>query len=81
MSLVRHYEEVSKLLEAAKPKWISVEERLPDEFGQVLGVLDGMVTMLFYSGDGKFRTGNGLVFEAESEYLTHWMPLPEPPKE
>lgn len=62
--------------------WISVEDRLP-EAGKIL-VTDGKtVTIsngawLYRSLEGKTRVpanyGAGLT-------VTHWMPLPEPPKE
>ena len=66
-------------LEAQIPKWISVEERLPDGPGEVLVVLHGCVVEAWYCGDGEFETGSGLVLRNDG--VTHWMPLPEPPKE
>ena len=66
--------------EAAQPKWISVEERLPEELGVVLGVMMGTVTLLFYVGEGEFRTGNGMLWEKGCGYITHWMPLPQAPE-
>lgn len=65
----------------AMPKWISVEEMLPEELGVVLGVMMGTVTLLFYVGDGEFRTGNGMLWEKGCGYITHWMPLPPVPEE
>lgn len=64
--------------EDAQPKWISVEERLPGESVTVLVYRDGCcgvarlldvepITMWTYTGFGGDPT--------------HWMPLPEPPKE
>lgn len=68
--------------DAQKPEWISVKDRLP-EAGKIL-VTDGeTVTIsngawLYRSLEGKTRVpanyGAGLT-------VTHWMPLPEPPKE
>lgn len=63
------------------PKWISVKERMPDFFDTLLIIDDRKVAFPahyaeksglkgFYSVDGYFYT-----------YITHWMPLPEPPKE
>lgn len=67
---------------AKKNKWVSVEDRLP-EAGKIF-VTDGKtVTIsngawLYRSLEGKTRVpanyGAGLT-------VTHWMPLPEPPKE
>ena len=58
-------------------EWISVKERLPDFTGNVLAVdTKRRVRLMIYDDDDKdFMTHNGLVIE-----VTHWMPLPEPPK-
>lgn len=73
-------------LEAAQPKWISVEDRLPDvgEKVMVCGVKNGMQVGTFrgISRHGKSRKWwwkKNTILE-----VTHWMPLPslpEPPKE
>ena len=73
--LVRNADELA----AKVPKWISVEERLPDGPGEVLVVLYGCVVNAWYCGDGEFETGSGLVLRNDG--VTHWMPLPEPPEE
>ena len=52
--------------------WISVKERLPEPWTQVIGILpDGgfRVTWTYYDGSW-WDSG-----------ITHWMPLPDPPKE
>ena len=72
-------------LEAAQPKWISVEERLPDKSGEVLICVYGHVTIAWYSVN-RFETGGGMVFFVDDHFadgneVTHWMPLPQPPKE
>ena len=67
-------------LEAAQPKWISVEERLPAEPGEVLACVYGRICIAWYS-NRCFETPSGMVFYACENAVTHWMPLPEPPKE
>lgn len=49
--------------------WIPVEERLPEE---------GQTILVWYKDGGFGMTVN--VFD-EMENVTHWMPLPLPPKE
>lgn len=72
---------------AAAPQWISVKDRLPEED----------VEVLFFSPKTEFNCcfvgyrpkkdayvdpeGNGLMPRIIEKYYTHWMPLPEPPKE
>lgn len=60
-------------------KWISVEERLPNDKDYVL-VTDGRKTDLgwFEVEDGLFASYLSL---CDEDNITHWMPLPEAPKE
>ena len=79
LALIKH-------LEAKVPKWISVEDRMPDTTNVYLIHIvhrynknDGYRSMdvrLFLNGE--FEPWQGLpdIYE-----VTHWMPLPEPPKE
>ena len=75
-------------VEAAQPKWISVEDRLPDR--EVLAAnfapgtcgykeyIIGYVSVEQCTEQGKYCASN----DYEILYnVTHWMPLPEPPKE
>ena len=70
-------------LEAAQPKWISVEDRLPDvgEKVMVCGVKNGMQVGAFR---GKLRPGNNRRWWWKKDTIlevTHWMPIPQMPKE
>lgn len=66
--------------DAKKPEWISVKDRLPDKKCEAyLCSLDSClfpgsqyISIRAFCDDGKWEA-NGTV--------THWMPLPEPPKE
>ena len=54
-------------------KWIPVSERLPDESGEVIGydAIHGIRVMFYHYS---------LIY-TDWKRVTHWMPLPEPPKE
>ena len=82
-------------LKARVPKWISVDDRLPDETGRYLAVkkriapdkLGGnrtdIVILRFFVGDG-FRMPTHIpdwINGEINEEVTHWMPLPKPRKE
>ena len=60
------------------PKWIPVTERLPEESGEYLcycGEYDGIciVYLEILKTKSKWRSNR--------KRVTHWMPMPEPPKE
>lgn len=61
-------------------EWISVEERLPDMFKPVI------VCRRFTKDELKVEQGyrdvNGWwkVYGTRTKNVTHWMPLPKPPK-
>lgn len=63
---------------AAYPKWISVEERVPENDDDVLIITEFGISMGYYDiyRDYWVDYTNG-----DSNIVTHWMPLPEPPKE
>lgn len=63
--------------EAAKPQWISVEERLPRPGQEILIVDDQIMRVQAVSSYGKWHP----YVNGSSCKPTHWMPLPEPPKD
>lgn len=61
--------------ELRKRRWISVKDRLPEHEDDYLVCFDdGFIAITFYKK-------NGWELWADSGDVTHWMPLPEPPKE
>ena len=65
--------------DAKKPEWISVNDRLPDSNNVVFACIDDgqckIVRSAYVSSYGKWK------WIEEHQTVTHWMPLPEPPKE
>ena len=71
--------------ELSKPKWIPVTERLPEDGSDVLAYLK-------YADNSRIAAANyykgtwqdcvmGRLYLTEEGFVTHWMPLPEPPQE
>jgi len=63
--------------EAAKPKWISVKEQLPRPGQEVLAFDDGILRVQSISSNGTWHP----YLNGRKCNPTHWMPLPEAPKE
>ena len=61
-------------------KWIPVSERLPGLYENVLvcDVREQYVGAWMYYGNGDWLHDDALW---DTEDITHWMPLPEPPRE
>ena len=64
-------------------QWIPVTERLPEAFVSVLVQMPGekpfpTVREGFISKNGVWHSA---CFDRESDEVTHWRPMPEPPKE
>ena len=64
---------------AAQPKWFKVEDRLPETIWPCIGYrrVMGTFSLIRLASNGRW------MFIHEPEYasgITHWMPLPEPPK-
>ena len=72
--------------DAASP-WHRVEEELPEsgEFGEIVLACNdvGTVNAAFLSSRGKWYAANNTMYDSWTwmPNVTHWMPLPEPPKE
>ena len=78
-------EKVSQF-EAAHPKWISVEERLPDDRGNFITKIhcdngDWIEVNTFDHMEKEWWHDAVNRTVKATEFVTHWMPLPEAPKE
>lgn len=60
-------------------KWISVKDKLPEHFGSLLGFTKSKRTLITWIDKGT-KTFDFHCIDDDDEF-THWMPLPEPPKE
>ena len=61
-------------LETVNKEWIPVTERLPEENKFVLANRQGVSSV-------EFRCGCGWSYDHFTKFpVTHWMPLPEPPR-
>lgn len=58
------------------PRWINVEDRLPDDDDSYLVWNGNHIFVAIYWGGGEWMFDSYATHE-----VTHWMPLPEPPKE
>ncbi len=66
------------------PRWRRVEDVLPKAGKIVLACNDfGTVNVVYLASYGKWYAANNTMYDAWTwmPNVTHWMPLPEPPKE
>ena len=69
-------------------EWISVKDRLPDQSGEVLVIVSGNpqknITLNCAYELAEYDPYDGWIMEMWPEWedaiVTHWMPIPEPPK-
>lgn len=73
-----------------KAEWVSVKDRLPDVFDEVLVYDTFSNTSISIAWRENTPRKNGIVnwywnsqmsYPENLTHVTHWMPLPEPPKE
>lgn len=80
---IEHDQKEIETLRAKLPKWISVKERLPiDRLKKYLVAFrdagGSIVDMARYFPSDGWTCDN---WDVPQNLITHWMPLPEPPKE
>lgn len=79
-SLERYKEALTMAIDALKgqnvDRWIPVAERMPEKSGYFLCYWNGHTCRCKY-----FRPHGCFLFNGRQVKVTHWMPLPEPPKE
>ena len=64
--------------------WISVNDRLPENETTVLAFVQhkiGWYRMFAWHDEHGWHSSAAEFEERESKFVTHWMPLPEPPEE
>ena len=70
--------------ETAKPKWVSVEDRLPEDCKKIL-VVNGhgyiSISSLWRKDGSKWTWVDSTGHFNHVNDITHWMPLPAAPKE
>lgn len=63
-------------------EWISIKDRLPNPiFDFVLACADGAMSTIGYREENGFYEVYPIQTQIDIQMITHWMPLPEPPKE
>ena len=66
-------------------KWTNVKDNFPEEETEVLvykgNFIGGLMDVYLYLGDDIWQDSYGQINMTCKEGITHWMPLPEKPKE
>ena len=82
--LIDAQNDVQKVRAKALPKfgeWISVKDRLPEDNTNVLVYRGSLISVYTYIGHNEWEDDYGYWSRTDDDGITHWMPLPEPPKE
>ena len=80
--LAEKNQQMARKLIEEKPRWIPVAEALPEENGYYLTYVESAIfSNSYYLNMIKFIDGDFVEDHCVIHRVTHWMPLPEPPKE
>ena len=69
-------------------EWISVKDRLPEKYGRYLALTPGYLKgfeqynawLIYYHPESGFYDTDPQWGDIPMDDITHWMPLPQPPK-
>lgn len=67
-------------------EWISVKDRLPEVFDEVIVYFNGSISIAWRETEKRKRGIVGWHWDSQMSYpeslvnVTHWMPLPNPPE-
>ena len=79
LDIISNLRTLTDMLKETVPQWISVKERLPEEYTRVIGFMAWKAMTAIEYQNGKWYSFDHLS-PLPNEAVTHWMPLPEPPK-
>ena len=68
------------LREWGQSEWVSVKDRLPEN-GETVLVYRPTMKIQYMTSYYWYRFCDGAIDIQGNDVITHWMPLPEPPKE
>lgn len=79
-ALEHELDKLQKAYESAQPKWISITERMPDTGESVICYANGYIPRVVTG----WHDAQHKMWHLDCDInriITHWMPLPKPPKE
>ena len=79
--LAKHLIANGVTVQEPEQRWISVKDRLPDSFKPVIVCREKAKGEFIVEQGHRDVNGWWKVYGTRTKSVTHWMPLPEPPKE